>query len=134
MKKKSSPILTLTDEQIEQKKLELEARFKKSIEEKKQGRKSPAKKFLIQIEELVRTAIKNELSYRQIAKDIKDIYNFKISEQTIRSFAHNTLKIPKKLGKNKDGITAEAVASNQENSGNSEVQTGDRKTANIDDV
>ena len=83
----------LTSEEIVKKKSELESKIKSSIMNKKQGRQSPAKKFLTEIKDLVEIAINNGVSYSQLKKDIYDTYSFKISEQTIRSYVKNNIKV-----------------------------------------
>lgn len=59
------------------------------------GRASEIQTFLNKIKELVKTAIKRGLSYRQIAKLIYTTWNVKVSDQTIKRFAENTLGIKK---------------------------------------
>ena len=87
----------LTSEEIANKIAELDAKIDDSIKNKSMGRRvSPAKTFLNEIKDLIKKAIDNEVSYKQLSKDILEVYNFKVSEQTIRAFAHNTLGIEKK--------------------------------------
>ena len=82
---------------IEAKKRALEEKIEKSIEAAKLGkRRSPTSEFLDEIKDVIKKALDNGVSYRQLAKDIHDVYNFKVSEQTIRAFAHSVLGIPKK--------------------------------------
>lgn len=111
----------LTSEQIASKKAELEAKINNSIEAKKMGRVSPAKKFLNEIQDLVKKAIESGVSYKQLSKDIFDIYNFKVSEQTIRSFAHNVLGV-KKQTRSKN--TANATASVEDKAKNTTTESG----------
>ena len=86
----------LTSEEIANKIAELDAKIDDSIKNKTIGRVSPAKTFLNEIKDLIKKAIDNEVSYKQLSKDILEVYNFKVSEQTIRAFAHNVLGIEKK--------------------------------------
>ena len=86
----------LTSEEIAKRKDELNAKIDDSIKNKTNGRNSPAKNFLNEVKDLVKKAIENEVSYKQLSKNILEVYNFKVSEQTIRAFAHNTLGIEKK--------------------------------------
>ena len=87
----------LTSEEIANKIAELDAKIDDSIKNKSMGRRvSPAKTFLNEIKDLIKKAIDNEVSYKQLSKDILEVYNFKVSEQTIRAFAHNVLGIEKK--------------------------------------
>ena len=86
----------LTSEEIANKIAELDAKIDDSIKNKSMGRVSPAKTFLNEIKDLIKKAIDNEVSYKQLHKDILEVYNFKVSEQTIRAFAHNVLGIEKK--------------------------------------
>jgi len=86
----------LTSEEIANKIAELDAKIDNSIKNKTIGRVSPAKTFLNEIKDLVKKAIDNEVSYKQLSKDILEVYNFKVSEQTIRAFAHNVLGVEKK--------------------------------------
>ena len=86
----------LTSEEIAKRKDELNAKIDDSIKNKTNGRNSPAKNFLNEVKDLVKKAIENEVSYKQLSKNILEVYNFKVSEQTIRAFAHNVLGIEKK--------------------------------------
>ena len=86
----------LTSEEIANKITELDAKIDDSIKNKTNGRNSPAKNFLNEIKDLIKKAIDNEVSYKQLSKDILEVYNFKVSEQTIRAFAHNVLGVEKK--------------------------------------
>jgi transposase len=93
MKKKRA----LSKEEIEAKKEEFTKKAKEAIEEAKTGkRKSPAAIFLNEIKDIVKEMIDNGVSYTKIAKTIYDVYSFRISEQTVRAFAHSVLGVPKK--------------------------------------
>ena len=120
----------LTSEQIERKKAELEAKINDSIEAKKMGRVSPAKKFLNEVQDLVKKAIESGVSYKQLSKDIFDIYNFKVSEQTIRSFAHNVIGVEKQT---RSKNTTKATAS-VEDKVNKKEQSSGRIKADINDI
>ena len=87
----------ITSDEINAKKEELKAKVKESAEEVKSGiRRSPATDFLAEIKEIIKEALDNNVSYRQLSKDIDDVYSFKVSEQTIRAFAHSVLGVPKR--------------------------------------
>ena len=90
----------LTTKQIESKKAEFEAKINNSIEANKTGKTSPAKKFLNEIQDLLKKAIDSGVGYKQLSKDILEVYNFRVSEQTIRTFAHNVLGVEKRARKN----------------------------------
>ena len=86
----------ITIEEIESKKDAFRVKIEESIELKKKGKISPTQQFLHQIKDLIKESIDNKISYKQISKDIYEIYNFKVNEQTIRIFAYNVLNIKKK--------------------------------------
>ncbi len=93
MAKRKAP----TSDEINAKKEELKAKVKESEEEAKSGvRSSPATDFLAEIKEIVKEALDNGVSYRQLSKDIDSVYSFKVSEQTIRAYAHSVLGVPKR--------------------------------------
>lgn len=87
--------IKISDEQIAAKK----DIFLSSIEREKElavnGRASEIQTFLNKIKELVETAVKQGLSYKQIAKSIYSTWNVKVSDQTVKRFAENTLGIKK---------------------------------------
>lgn len=92
----------LSVEEIEEKKAQLKEGLNKAIEKQKRGRTSPAKEFLTQVQDLVKDSLDKGVSYRALSREIEKVYNFKITEQTIRAFAHNILGIEKKqVGGNK---------------------------------
>ena len=87
----------LTNAEINDKKEELKGKVKESIELAKSGvRSSPATDFLEEIKEIVKEALNNSVSYKQLSKNIYDVYSFKVSEQTIRAYAHSVLGVPKR--------------------------------------
>ena len=88
-------VKTLTHEEIEAKKDELKAKVSESKKKALVGRSSPAKDFLNEISDIVKDALKHNVSYKQLAKDIFDTYKFKVSEQTLRAFAQNVLGVEK---------------------------------------
>jgi len=91
MKKSKVP----TKEEILAKKEELAKKAKETIEETKSGkRSSPITDFLNEIKEIIKEMIDNGVSYKKISKAIYDVYSFKVSEQTVRAFAHSTLGVP----------------------------------------
>lgn len=73
--------------------------FLSTIEREKEltvnGRSSEIQMFLNKIKELVETAVKQGLSYKQIAKSIYATWNVKVSDQTVKRFSENTLGIKK---------------------------------------
>jgi ArsR family metal-binding transcriptional regulator len=99
---------TMNIDEINAKKNALDERINESIEQAKNGRKSPAKEFLAEISDSIKKAIDNGVSYTQLSKDIYAVYNFKVSEQTIRAFAHLVLGVPKR----KKSATAATAAGN----------------------
>ena len=114
----SKKIKTITKELINSKLDE----FKAKINEAKQSkRKSPAREFLENISDTIKEAIVSDVSYRKLSSIIEEVYSFKVSEQTIRDFAHKELGIAKKSRNIK--TTAE---SNDNNS--------DRKKASFNDI
>jgi cysteinyl-tRNA synthetase len=87
----------LTSDEINAKKEELKGKVKESIELVKSGvRSSPATDFLEEIKEVVKEALDNGVSYKLLSKNIYDVYAFKVSEQTIRAYAHSVLGVPKR--------------------------------------
>lgn len=60
-------------------------------------RSSPAKKFLLEIKDLVKQSFEKGITARQLSKQIFSVYNFKISEQTIKNFASKELGIETKI-------------------------------------
>lgn len=87
----------LTSDEINAKKEALKAKVEESKERAKTGvRSSPAMDFLREVKEIVKDALESGVSYKQLSKDIYDTYSFKVSEQSIRAFAHSALGIPKK--------------------------------------
>lgn len=59
------------------------------------GRISEIQIFLNKIKDLIETAINKNLSYKKIAKTIYSTYNVKVSDQTVKRFAENTLGVKK---------------------------------------
>ena len=88
-------VKTLTHEEIEAKKEELKAKVNDSKKRALSGRSSPTKAFLTEVSDIIKDALKHNVSYKQLTKDIYDTYNFKVSEQTLRAFAQNVLSIEK---------------------------------------
>ncbi len=83
----------LTIEEIKQKEQQL-LQLAKEVKEKENI--SPAQLLLNTIKDTIRKLITEEkLSYTQISSIIYKTYNIKISTQTLRTFAHNVLQIPK---------------------------------------
>lgn len=83
-------------EQIKKKKQELENKIDLIIESKRMGRSSQAKSFLHEIQDVIKKAIDNGVSYSKLSAIIDETYGYKISEQTIRKFALTVLGIEKK--------------------------------------
>lgn len=86
---------TLTKAQIDAKKNDFAQAIKEEAERARSGRNTAARAFLMEIKDLVKDGFESGLSARQLAKQIYRIYNFKISEQTIRTFASSVLGIVK---------------------------------------
>ena len=127
----SKKIKTITKELINSKLDE----FKAKINEAKQGkRKSPAQEFLESVSDTIKEAINSGVSYRKLSKIIEEVYSFNVSEQTIRSYAHNVLGIAKKsrnmnaTAKSNDKVEKDtgAVANSSDNN--------DRKKASFNDI
>lgn len=57
----------------------------------KEGRYSPKKEFLKQIENVISKLRENNIAYRQISKFIYDTYSVHVSEQTILLFCKENL-------------------------------------------
>ena len=90
----------LKREEIEKKKDLLEQKIEEKIEENRR-KISPKKSFLIGIQDEVRKAINQGISYKQLSKIIFEVYKFKVSETTLRDFSHSYLNIPKKTATTK---------------------------------
>lgn len=91
----------LTKEQIIEKDNALSEQFKKSIEEQKDGRSSPAQEFLNEISERIKEATDGGLSATQISRDIKKVFGITISATTVRGYIKNKLGIDLKKKKQK---------------------------------
>ena len=76
---------------------------------RKEKKGSKTSKFLSMIEDKLKKNIEDGLSYRTISKAIFKTYSFRISEQTIRAYAHNVLGVPKKKRKSKSDTTTNAT-------------------------
>lgn len=88
----------LTKAQINAKKNELANAIKKEAERSKStSRNTAARTFLMEIKDIVRESFESGVSARQLAKQIQNVYDFKISEQTIKTFATNVLGIEVKV-------------------------------------
>lgn len=114
-------VTQLTKEEIEAKKDELKAKVSESKKKALVGRSSPAKDFLNEISDIVKDALKHNVSYKQLAKDIFDTYKFKVSEQTLRAFAQNVLGVEKQKRSKK---TANATASVEDKAKNTTTESG----------
>lgn len=93
---------TITLEEIKAKEDEAISSAHSLIEEMKNGtRSSPKTEFLNNIKDLIITLVTAKVPYRKISQWTEDTYSFKVSEQMIRSYAKNVLKIhPGKDDKN----------------------------------
>lgn len=98
MSKAKVDIKSITDEMIEEKRKALASELEKEAKSKKSG-SSPATDFLTKISDEIKKSIDDKVSYRAIARTIESVYSVSVSEQTIRAFAHNILKVPKKVVK-----------------------------------
>jgi len=111
--------------------------FKAKITEAKQGkRKSPAQEFLESVSDTIKEAINSSVSYRQLSKIIEEVYNFKVSEQTIRSYAHNVLGIAKKSRNMSSNATAKSSDKVEKDTGAvaNSSDNNDRKKASFNDI
>lgn len=88
--------IKITDEQIEAKKEAFLSDIAKKSELAKSGRSSPTQIFLEKIKDVVKVAIDSGLGYKEISRSIYGQWNVRISEQTLRAFAQNTLGVEKK--------------------------------------
>lgn len=87
MKKTKNKIVKqkdLTLEDIESKKKEFEETIKEEMSHKQL--RTTAQQILFNTKEIILEARKNKLSYQRISEKIEQIYNYKISSQTIRIF------------------------------------------------
>jgi len=91
-----SKMKAITKEEIRAKKEALKEKIAISKSEVGVVRASPATDFLNEISDLIKDALSNKVSYKQLSKDIFSVYSFKVSEQTIRLFAQNVLGVPKR--------------------------------------
>lgn len=87
--------IKISDEQIAAKKDIFLSTIEREKELAANGRISEIQLFLNKIKDLVETAINNGLSYKQTARTIYATYNVKVSDQTVKRFAENTLGIKK---------------------------------------
>ena len=88
-------VVTLDVDTIKQKEAQLLEKAKE-VKKQKAVRKSPARILLENIGDTIKKLVVQEgLSYPDISRVIKDVYDVKISAQTIRTYAHDVLGIPK---------------------------------------
>ena len=88
-------VTTLDVDTIKQKEAQLLEKAKE-VKKQKAVRKSPARILLENIGDTIKKLIVQEgLSYPDISRIIKDVYDVKISAQTIRAYAHDVLGVPK---------------------------------------
>lgn len=88
--------IKITDEQIEAKKEAFLSDIAKKSELAKSGITSPTKIFLEKIKDVIKVAIDSGLGYKEISRSIYGQWNVRISEQTLRAFARNTLGVETK--------------------------------------
>lgn len=74
-------------EEIEAKKNDFMNLIQKSKNDAKKGRVSSKTVILEQMHDVIKDAYDNGVSFRQISKDIEDVFGVKVSETTIRLFA-----------------------------------------------
>ncbi len=85
---------TITLEEIKAKESEAAASTNTLIEEMKNGtRHSPKTEFLKHIENHITKLVNAKVPYRKISHWIEKTYAFKVSDQMIRSYVKNVLKI-----------------------------------------
>lgn len=99
--------IKITDEQIAAKKDIFLTTIKREKELAAYGRVSHIQSFLNKIKDLIQVAISDGLSYKQIAKTIYSTWNVKVSDQTVKRFAENTLGVKKTKEKEKSAPVAE---------------------------
>ena len=88
-------VTTLDVDTIKQKEAQLIEKAKE-VKKQKAVRKSPARILLESIGDTIKKLVVQEgLSYPDISRIIKDVYDVKISAQTIRAYAHDVLGVPK---------------------------------------
>ena len=88
-------VVTLDVNTIKQKEAQLIEKAKE-VKKQKAVRKSPARILLESIGDTIKKLVVQEgLSYPDISRIIKDVYDVKISAQTIRAYAHDVLGVPK---------------------------------------
>ena len=132
-------VVTLDVDTIKQKEAQLLEKAKE-VKKQKAVRKSPARILLESIGDTIKKLVMQEgLSYPDISRIIKDVYDVKISAQTIRAYAHDVLGVPKdekrakvakemNAKKQKKGATADVIKE--------ESKEGDeyRQTSSFDNV
>lgn len=92
---------TITPDEIKAKENDAIITSDALIKEMKNGRRnSPKTEFLQSIEAFIIKLAEGKVPYRKIAIWIEDTYAFKVSEQMIRSYANNVLKISSKKENN----------------------------------
>lgn len=88
----------LTVEQIRSKRSELKSEIKNILNSKKaNGKISQSRMLLIETQDLIKEMVDNNISYEKISQSLEKIFNFKITSQTVRRFALETLGVPKKF-------------------------------------
>lgn len=87
--------IKISDEQIAAKKDIFLSTIEREKELSVNGRSSEIQTFLNKIKELIETAVKQGLSYKQIAKSIYSTWNVRVSDQTVKRFSEKTLGIKK---------------------------------------
>ena len=88
--------IELTDQEIADKLEALKSNISEKIEEKKKPKESKKLIFLRKIGSVIKEKYDEGVSYKDLSKSIYEIFNVNVNEQTIRSFAHEELGIPKK--------------------------------------
>lgn len=83
--------------EIQAKKEELAKAIEETSKNKTNSRSSPTKVFLLEIKDLVKVSFEKGITARQLSKQIFSVYNFQISEQTIKNFASKELGIETKI-------------------------------------
>lgn len=99
--------IKISDDQIAAKKDIFLSNIEKEKELAANGRVSHIQSFLNKIKELIEVAINDGLSYKQIARTIYSTWNVKVSDQTVKRFAENTLGVKKTKEKEKSAPMAE---------------------------
>ena len=96
----------LTKQNISAKTEALKENMNQKIKDKHKPKESKELVFLRQIGSIIKDKYKEGLSYKDITRSIFEIFDIKINDYTIRTFAHIELNIPKK---GEESITTKVI-------------------------